>query len=331
MLSQKHNAKYASRIGTLASSTARAGTSFEMIRQKTKSTSSPFLISSLSRTFTSGRADHTVTGTGRKKVLEKTILQINSKRSAGNEDTRTFTIDLFVTHGSEKPCWNWIVREEVIREMDKLANEDHTHIATEEELNVYRGNWWIRSNFVGSDTMPIRHRPDFKQALSTLHHLKKAEDEADYQNWWQSSSSPWWHWQDFWWHPSPETSPRWWTWHWSNGETFENQWIVYLLVEWVSQRIWCTIYSDYFGNSQRSSLTPTGCVKSTSPTTENWLRKLYISQHEQQHERWGQAWHKLHQQQVHEHLHAQVAQPVSTALRARSFVTPLDVCVTCTS
>ena len=102
MLSQKHTAKYASRIGTLASSTARAGTSYEMIRQKTKSTSSPFLISSLSRTFTSGRADHTVTGTGRKKVLENTILQINSKRSAGNEDTRTFTIDLFATHGSEK-------------------------------------------------------------------------------------------------------------------------------------------------------------------------------------------------------------------------------------
>ena len=31
--------------------------------------------------------------------------------------------------------------EEVIREMDKLANEDHTHIASEEELNVYRSNW----------------------------------------------------------------------------------------------------------------------------------------------------------------------------------------------
>ena len=62
--------------------------------------------------------------------------------------------------------------EEVIREMEKLANENHTHIATEEELDVYRGNWWIRSNVVGSDTMPIRHRPDFKQALSTLHRLK---------------------------------------------------------------------------------------------------------------------------------------------------------------
>ena len=57
--------------------------------------------------------------------------------------------------------------EEVIREMDQLANEDHTHIATEEELNVYRSNWWTRSNFVGSDTMPARHRADFQEALST--------------------------------------------------------------------------------------------------------------------------------------------------------------------
>ena len=101
--------------------------------------------------------------------------------------------------------------EEVIREMDKLANEDHTHIATEEELNVYRSNWWIRSNFVGSDTMPIRHRPDFKEALSTLRRLKNAENQAYYQNWWQSSSSSWWQWQDSWWHPSSETSPRRWT------------------------------------------------------------------------------------------------------------------------
>ena len=103
--------------------------------------------------------------------------------------------------------------EEVIREMDKLANEDHTHHATEEELNVFRSNWWIRSNFVGSDTMPIRHRADFKEALSTLRRLKNEEDQAYYQNWWQSSSSSWWHWQDSWWHPSSETSPRRWTQH----------------------------------------------------------------------------------------------------------------------
>ena len=68
--------------------------------------------------------------------------------------------------------------EEVILEMDRLANEDHTHIATEEEIYENRGNWWIRSNFVRSDTMRVRHRPDFKKALSTLHRLKKAEDKA---------------------------------------------------------------------------------------------------------------------------------------------------------
>ena len=54
-------------LGTLSLSTARAGTSYEMIRQRTRSTSSPFLISSLSRTFTSGRADHTVHRYGKKE------------------------------------------------------------------------------------------------------------------------------------------------------------------------------------------------------------------------------------------------------------------------
>ena len=59
-------------------------------------------------------------------------------------------------------------RTEVIREMDRLANEDHTHIGTEEELDVSRGNWWIRSNLVDSDTMPVRHRPDFKESAVDL-------------------------------------------------------------------------------------------------------------------------------------------------------------------
>ena len=54
--------------------------------------------------------------------------------------------------------------------------------------------------------------------------------------------------------------------------------------------------------------------------------KIVCLQHECQHEQWGQqAWHEPHQQQVHEHLHEQIAQPVSIALGARSHVTPLDV------
>ena len=49
--------------------------------------------------------------------------------------------------------------EEVILEMDRLASENHSHIATKAEIDVYRGNWWIRSNVVNFDTMPTRHQP----------------------------------------------------------------------------------------------------------------------------------------------------------------------------
>ena len=70
-------------------STARADTSCEMAQQITRSFSSPCWISSLSRTFESGKVDQTVTGTGRKKVLENTTRQINSKRSVGTHKVRT--------------------------------------------------------------------------------------------------------------------------------------------------------------------------------------------------------------------------------------------------
>ena len=68
--------------------------------------------------------------------------------------------------------------DEVIPEMDRLASEDHSHIATEEEIDVYRGNWWIRSNLVNSDTMPIRHRPNFKKALSDLASPQESEGQS---------------------------------------------------------------------------------------------------------------------------------------------------------
>ena len=102
--------------------------------------------------------------------------------------------------------------EEIILEMDRLASEDHSHIATKEEIDVYRGNWWIRSNEVNFDTMPTRHQPDFKKALSTMYRLKKAEDEKQSENWSQSSSS-WWPWQTNWWEPYYENSPQRWSDH----------------------------------------------------------------------------------------------------------------------
>ena len=91
------------------------------------------------------------------------------------------------------------------RQMDDLADEDHTHHLTPEEIRYYRVNWWIRSNNIRSDAMPIRHRSDFKQALSTLRQLKDKEDAAHHnQRWSQSYSSSWWNWQGSWWHSSYE-------------------------------------------------------------------------------------------------------------------------------
>ena len=181
-----------------------------MIQQKTRSTSHPCWICSPSRTSTSGRAGHTVTGTGRNQVAKNTTRQINFKRGAERNATKTFTIirDKFF----RKTMIELGRSEEIILEMDRLASEDHSHIATQEEIDVYRGNWWIRSNVVNFDTMPTRRQPDFKKALSTLYRLKKAEDKKHNETWSQSSSS-WWQWQTTWWDPYYETSPQRWSEH----------------------------------------------------------------------------------------------------------------------
>ena len=104
MWNPKHSAKYVWRTGTSASSTARAVTSYEMIRQRTRSTSSLFLTSSLFRTITSRKGDHTVTETERKKVIKNITLRINNKRSVRNDNSWAFTIGSFVIHGFERPC-----------------------------------------------------------------------------------------------------------------------------------------------------------------------------------------------------------------------------------
>ena len=70
-------------------------------------------------------------------------------------------------------------------------------------MTITKSNWWIRSIKIGSDTMPIRHRSDFKQALSTFRQLKEKEEEAQRNQRWaqSSSSSSWWSWQGSWWTP----------------------------------------------------------------------------------------------------------------------------------
>ena len=104
--------------------------------------------------------------------------------------------------------------EELCRRWDALADEDHTHHLTAQEYSLYKSNWWLHSNKQGSNTVPVTHRPDFKQALSTLQRLKQ-ETEGDSQvptysnrnqQLAQSSSSTWWNWQGSWWTPYPYES-----------------------------------------------------------------------------------------------------------------------------
>ena len=86
------------------------------------------------------------------------------------------------------------IKNSVVRRWDALADEDHTRHLTVQEYFHYKSKWWLHSNKQGSDTVPLRHRPDFKQALSTLYSNTS-------QQWARSSSSTWWNWQGSWWTP----------------------------------------------------------------------------------------------------------------------------------
>ena len=99
--------------------------------------------------------------------------------------------------------------EQITKEMDQLASEDHTYKATKEEIDVYRGNWWIHTNVAHFDSVPTRYEPEFKNALSTMRRLKRAEDEKKQEKWSQSSSSSW-QWHASWWESDFEYSPQRW-------------------------------------------------------------------------------------------------------------------------
>ena len=72
--------------------------------------------------------------------------------------------------------------EDVCRQWDVLADEDHTHHLTPQEYFYYKSNWWLTSNKTGSNTVPVEHRPDFKQALSTLQQLKQKKKKLNETN-----------------------------------------------------------------------------------------------------------------------------------------------------
>ena len=201
----KRSAEYVYHTGTSASSIARAGTSCEKeLRKKRNSSSTRWTTLSIPDYYIKKGRPHGhrygkkpgdkeyYTAHQRKKKCKKKHYQGIHDRFLRDDKFRRNMIEICRT-------------EDLCRQMDDLADEDHTHHLTPEEVDNYKSNWWIRSNKIGSDTMPIRHRSDFEHALSILRQLKEQEDEAQRnQRWTQSYSSSWWNWQGSWWHSSYE-------------------------------------------------------------------------------------------------------------------------------
>ena len=108
-----------------------------------------------------------------------------------------FRIRMIENHRDEDVCRRW----------DALADEDHTHHLTAQEYFYFKNKWWLHSNEQGSNTMPLRHRSDFKQSLSTLQQEAGEEPHVPTYSYkhkqWEarSSSSTWWNWQGSWWTP----------------------------------------------------------------------------------------------------------------------------------
>ena len=113
--------------------------------------------------------------------------------------------------------------------------------------------------------MPVGHRLDFKQALSTLQQLKHQEDTVHQQRW-KSYSSSWWIWQESWWHScyehhhEDEPSPDW------SGKSVV-KWLGYLFEVWFSEFTWCIITDE-------NSVTVNRCKHCTSNTAKSYVKWL---------------------------------------------------------
>ena len=161
----KHSAKYACRTGTSALSTARAGTSCKREWRRTSNSSSKLDLFSIPNYYIKNGRPHGHRY-GKKPWDHEYFIAKSLKKKCKMRDFLGIN-DRFIR--DERFHKNMIElgrSEEICREMDKLANEDHTHHITADEIRVYRNNWWIRSNTVSSDKMPVRHRADFKTSLN---------------------------------------------------------------------------------------------------------------------------------------------------------------------
>ena len=145
------------------------------------------------------------------KDAMNTLRRINLQRNAVSKEYDSIH-DRYIRDKAFRKAMIEIGRtEQMIVEMDKLANEDHSYKASREEIEFNRGNWWIHSNLARVDSIPTRYEPEFKSALSTMQRLKRGEDKEKQETKAQTSSSASsWHWHSSWWESDYEHSPQKW-------------------------------------------------------------------------------------------------------------------------
>ena len=179
--SRSGNARCVLSIAVQEPYTAHVDILWQKILPRIECTSQLCLTRSPYRISTSERTDHTVTGMEKHLDVKITLRRINLQRNVVKRNTTASTTDTSATT-FRKAMIEVGRSEQMIKEMVKLASEDHTYKANKEEIEFYRGNWWIHTNVAHFDSVPTRYEPEFKNALTTMQRLKRAEDKKETRN-----------------------------------------------------------------------------------------------------------------------------------------------------
>ena len=231
-------------------------------------TSHPCWICSPSQIFTSLRADHTVTGTGRNQVAENTTMQINFKQGVERRNAKTFTIVSSATNSSEKRWSSWVALRSPLRSIDLQVKTTVIlpHKKKLMSIVVIGGSvrmWWISIRYrQGVNLTSKKHCrhctvPRERRTRNTMKIGRKVPFHGANGKLPGGIPIMRLHYKD----------------HLQNGK------LVYLVNQLficdMTLSIWCKIYRDYIGNSQRSLLSPTGGVNFSwySNSRTKWLRK----------------------------------------------------------
>ena len=184
--SRSGNARCVLSIAVQELYTAHVDILWQKILPRIESTSQLCLTPSPYRTSTSESTDHTVTGMEKHLDVKITLRRINLQRNAVKKKYDRIH-DRYIRDITFRKAMIEVGRsEQIIKEMDQLASEDHTYKATKEEIDP-------TSVAIGGSTRIwhalIQYRqgmnPNLKVRCQTMRRLKRAEDEKKQETWTQ--------------------------------------------------------------------------------------------------------------------------------------------------